>query len=63
MPSVSVSMNRFPNYEFHELANCWPLATSEEHQELVESIKKHGQKERITLHDGKILDGRNRDGD
>lgn len=53
-------MNRFPNYEFHELANCWPLATSEEHQELVESIKKHGQKEKITLHDGKILDGRNR---
>lgn len=60
MPSVSVSMNRFPNYDFHELANCWPLATSQEHKELVESIKKHGQKEKITLHEDKILDGRNR---
>lgn len=60
MPSVSVSMNRFPNYDFHELANCWPLATSQEHKELVESIKKHGQKEKITLFEKKILDGRNR---
>ncbi len=60
MTKVSSSMNRFPVLEFHELANCWPLASKAEHDELVKGIKEHGQKDKITLFEGKILDGRNR---
>lgn len=51
---------RLKQYEFHEYANIYPLATKEEHEVLVEDIRKNKQSEKITLYQGKILDGRNR---
>lgn len=46
--------------EFHELANVFPLLAGAEFDELVSSIKRNGQLERIITWQGKILDGRNR---
>lgn len=45
---------------FHELSNIWPLATKDEQDELRKDIVANGQREKITLYEGKILDGRNR---
>jgi hypothetical protein len=46
--------------EFHPLANVFPLMDGEDFGALVEDIKANGLREPITLHEGKILDGRNR---
>jgi hypothetical protein len=47
-------------YEFHPLADCFPLMTEQEAAALRKDVKKNGLLEPITLLDGKILDGRNR---
>ena len=49
--------------EFHEIANLFPLLAEEsiEFKGMVESHKKVGLLEAITLLDNKILDGRNRE--
>jgi len=49
-------------YEFHPAASMFALMTIEsaEFGELVGDIREHGLLEPITLHEGKILDGRNR---
>lgn len=47
-------------YDFHELANEYPLIEGDEFENLVEDIRKHGILEPIMLYQGKILDGRNR---
>jgi hypothetical protein len=47
-------------YEFHPLADLFPMMTDEELDELGEDMLKHGQREPIWLYEGKILDGRNR---
>ncbi len=46
--------------EFHEVANIFPLMTNDELDELADDIKREGLLHPITLHEGKILDGRNR---
>jgi hypothetical protein len=46
--------------EFHPLANIFPLLEGEAYAALVEDIKKNGLREKIKLHEGRILDGRNR---
>jgi len=44
----------------HPLAELFPLMTDAEINEMAEDIKANGQKSKIVLFDGKILDGRNR---
>lgn len=47
-------------FEFHPASEIFPLLEGKEFDELVESIKTNGQQVPILLHQGKILDGRNR---
>ena len=46
--------------EFHEVANIFPLLTGNEFEALRDDIKTNGLLEPIVIHEGKILDGRNR---
>jgi hypothetical protein len=48
------------DYAFHPLADAFPLIEGDDFAGFVENIRKHGQREPITLYEGKILDGRNR---
>lgn len=48
------------NYEYHELANLFPLMDESQYSDLVADIKENGLIESIILYEGKILDGRNR---
>lgn len=46
--------------EYHPASNLFPLLEGNDFQEVVESVKVHGLQLPILLHQGKILDGRNR---
>jgi hypothetical protein len=46
--------------EFHPLANLFPLIEGNAFDDLVADIKANGLIESILIHEGKILDGRNR---
>lgn len=47
-------------YEYHELANIFPLIEGEEFEKLVDDIRANGLLNPIVLYEGQILDGRNR---
>lgn len=46
---------------FHEFANLFPLLEGDDFQKLVADVRDNGLRDDIVLHDGKILDGRNRE--
>lgn len=48
------------DYEVHPAAELFPLLPKAKLKELADDIKKHGLIHKIVLHNGKILDGRNR---
>lgn len=48
------------NYEHHEAADAFPMMDAKRYEELKADIEKQGLRVPITLCDGKILDGRNR---
>jgi hypothetical protein len=47
-------------YEFHDVANFWPLMEGKDFDDLVESVRREGQLIDIELWEDKIIDGRNR---
>ena len=47
-------------FEAHPIAEIFPMMGEVEMRELTASIAEHGLREPIILHEGKILDGRNR---
>jgi N6-adenosine-specific RNA methylase IME4 len=49
-----------PRFNFHPLANLFPLMEGEPFAELVADVKKNGLHDAITMHQGLVLDGRNR---
>jgi hypothetical protein len=59
-PSAPTEPAEVPEYQFHPLAETFPLMGGDELNALTEDIRKNGMLERITLFDSKILDGRNR---
>jgi hypothetical protein len=46
--------------EFHPLANLFPMMTDAEIDDLGDDMVAHGQRKKIMLYEGMILDGRNR---
>lgn len=47
-------------YAFHPVADLFPLMDGEEFAEFAADIRDNGLREDIWLHDGQIIDGRNR---
>ena len=46
--------------EYHPFASVFPLMEIDELESLAQDIRERGQLEDITIYDGQILDGRNR---
>ena len=57
--AVKISLT-ITKYDFHDIANIYPLAKEEEFELLKESIKERGQLSPIIIFNKKIIDGRNR---
>lgn len=47
-------------FEVHPLADLFPLVDGQEYEDLRTSVRENGVVNRVTLYQGKILDGRNR---
>ena len=48
------------NYEYHEVADIFPMMNEDEYGRLKDDIAINGQLEPVILYENKILDGRNR---
>lgn len=53
-------MSNQKKYEFHTVANLFPMMSKDETEGLVQDIKENGLREPIILFNDKIIDGRNR---
>ena len=53
-------MTEIIKYEFHDIANLFPLIEGEEYEKFKADIAEHGQREPGVIYEGKILEGRNR---
>jgi hypothetical protein len=51
---------RKQEYEFHPIANVFPLMKGEEFKQFKNDIRSNKLREQIIIYEGKILDGRNR---
>lgn len=60
-PQTEMKKNPQSLYEFHEIANIFPMMGEDEIADVAESIKRSGQRDDIILFEGMILDGRNRE--
>ena len=47
-------------FEFHPLAGIFPMIEGDAYSQLMADVMKHGVREPVWLHEGKIIDGRNR---
>jgi len=47
-------------YPVHLAASLFPLMDGEEFNELVESVRQHGVRQPVVIHNGVLIDGRNR---
>ena len=47
-------------YDYHEIANIFPMMNEDEYDRLKDDIAINGQLEPVVLYEGKVLDGRNR---
>ncbi len=59
-PVVGVPIPGAPGWLAHPAAEMYPLMTGADFDELVEDIRKYGQKEAVTMIGELVLDGRNR---
>src|SRR5262249_18256118 len=59
---IPASLKREPpkKYDFHPLADIFPMLEGPGFEALVDDIRERKQQEPVWLYEGKILDGRNR---
>src|SRR5262249_12632675 len=57
---IAITTRAISMIEFHPLANIFPLIEGADFDALVADIKAHGLAEKIVMHKGRPLDGRNR---
>jgi ParB-like chromosome segregation protein Spo0J len=59
--SETTEQPQIREHGFHPIANMFPLLEGPEFDDLVEDVRKHGQREPIVLFEKLVLDGRNRE--
>ena len=58
--AVESPVETVAGYIVHRAASLFPLMDGEPFNELVESVRQHGVRQPVVIHDGVLVDGRNR---